>query len=85
MDAPMSQTEVAIFRSVAVPIGRTEDVVDAVGHCVTDGKITKGSVAVRPHGILDLVDGAEGLDAADAMRRFWKVETPGFAAAMEKP
>jgi hypothetical protein len=80
----MSQTEVAIFRSVAVPTGRTENVVDAVGHCVTGEKVTKGSVAVGPHGILDLVDDAEGLDAADVMRRVWKAELPRFAAAMEK-
>ena len=44
----MSQTEVAIFSSVDVPIGRIEDVVDVVGHCVTDEKITRGSVAVQP-------------------------------------
>ena len=64
----MSQAEVAIFRSVDVPISRIEDVVDAVGHCVTGKNITRGSVAVEPHRILDLVDDAEGLDAADAMR-----------------
>jgi len=66
----MSQTEVAIFRSVDVPIGRIEDVVDAVGPCVTDEKITRRSVAAGPRRILDLVDGAEELDAADAMQSF---------------
>ena|SRR5271170_4094475 len=84
MDAPMSQTEVAIFRSVDVPIGRIEDVVDAVGPCVTDEKITRRSVAAGPRRILDLVDGAEELDAADAMQSFWKTEPPGFATAVEK-
>lgn len=84
MDAPKSQTEVATFRSVDVPIGRIEDVVNAVGRCVMDEKITRGSVAVGPHRILDLVDDAEGLDAADAMRSFGKTELPRFAAAMEK-
>jgi hypothetical protein len=51
---------------------------------VTGEKLTRGSVAVEPHRILDLVDDAEGLDAADAMRSFGKAELPGFAAAMEK-
>lgn len=78
MDAPMSQAQVAIFRSVGVPIGRIKDVVDVVGHCVTGEKITRESVAVGPHRILDLVDDAEGLDAADAMRSFGKTELPGL-------
>lgn len=84
MDTPMSQVEVAMFKSVDVPIGRIEDVVDAVGHCVTDDRITGRSFAVGPHRILDLKDDAEGTDAAEAMRGFWENELPGFAAAMER-
>ena len=34
----MSQTEVAMFRMVDVPIGRIEDVVMVAGHCATDDK-----------------------------------------------
>jgi hypothetical protein len=55
-----------------VPVGRIEDVVNAVGHCATDDEIAGRALAVGLHKILDLGDDAAGMDAAEAMRDFWR-------------
>ena len=55
-----------------------------MGHCATDERIAGRALVVGTHRILDLGDDAEGMDAAEAMRSFWRTELPGFAAAMER-